>query len=797
MNVHLKQPDPLVIEMRLLCSSFFIFFSLYLIPDLLCAHEGHQPLPTQGVQLDMERGYITLSTQARNAIGLETVEVAVGEVSSTLFSYAEAIAPWDAKAFGSAQISGRIAKLLVRPGDTVAKDQVVAELSSRELEILQLEYSQAKQELALNRKLLDMTRPSANTGAVPMQRLLELENAYQQSENSLAIARIRAATLGVDATALEHVDQKPIHHLIRSPIAGKVVHSDLSEGKFVEAFEHLFEIVNNDVTWVRLQLLEKDVFDVAIGQKVLFNFADAPSQFEGTIDRVDAGLESKTQVSWAWLTISNPSVVPGMVGTAIIHTATQSDRMSVPLHSVYSDGLQTYVFVEEASTRSSSEYRKRNVRIGKRKPTRRTVPSIDSSSMSGVESAETNVSASKSAIYSESVEIIQGDLYPGDRVVVKGGHELSSLFFLGVLKLTKDDRKRLGIQTATATHRPIANSIPVAARVTLPPENRSVVSSQLAGTIHSHHLSPGKLVRAGDVLMEIASPEFYSLQLELLKVVLDANLSRQRAQRLQDVSADALSRRVLLETTARASQLEGRATSIQRQLLSLGLTSAEIESIAREKEIISLLPVRAAIEGRLVSWVGSLGETIVANQTLVEIQNLNKIWIEANVSAPSRNAVSIESRGQASVLSNPNVHFPVRVTRISPIVSETTRTQRIWLVPATNEIASPSPTYDRGIDASSVSMQQSEKLRDGMQLTVMLQSSDTSIGLVVPSSSVLRDGLHAFVFVQKANDYVERRRVTLGRPDGEYVEILSGILAGDAVISTCVRELQTAFASLR
>ena len=121
MNVHLKQPDPLVIEMRLLCSSFFIFFSLYLIPDLLCAHEGHQPLPTQGVQLDMERGYITLSTQARNAIGLETVEVAVGEVSSTLFSYAEAIAPWDAKAFGSAQISGRIAKLLVRPGDTVAK----------------------------------------------------------------------------------------------------------------------------------------------------------------------------------------------------------------------------------------------------------------------------------------------------------------------------------------------------------------------------------------------------------------------------------------------------------------------------------------------------------------------------------------------------------------------------------------------------------------------------------------------------------------------------------------------------
>jgi cobalt-zinc-cadmium efflux system membrane fusion protein len=239
------------------------------------------------------------------------------------------------------------------------------------------------------------------------------------------------------------------------------VHLDLSEGKFVEAFEHLFEIVNNDTTWVRLQLLEKDLFNVAIGQKVFYSFADAETQFEGIIDRVDVALESKTQVSWAWLTISNPSVVPGMVGTAIIQTATQSDCMTVPLRSVYSDGLQTYVFVEEASTRSSSEYRKRNVRIGKGKQNRRTVSSLAPSSMSDAGGDGAMVSTRVSAIDSESVEIIRSDLYPGDRVVVKGGHELSSLFFLGVLKLTKDDIKRLGIETATATHRPIAESIPL------------------------------------------------------------------------------------------------------------------------------------------------------------------------------------------------------------------------------------------------------------------------------------------------------------------------------------------------
>ena len=468
--------------------------SLVLASSATLAHEGHQPLPSKGVQVDTARGYITLSGQARSAIGLETAEVSVGTVSTTLFAYAESVAPWNAKAFGSAQISGRITKLLVRPGDAVVKGQVVAELSSRELEALQLEYDLTKKELALNRQLLEITRPSANAGVVPTQRLLELENAHQQSENNLAIVRIRARTLGIGTDALDRVDKQPIRHMVRSPIAGKVVHSDLSEGKFVDAFEHLFEIVNNDETWVRLQLLEKDLFDVSVGQSIQLKFGNLTSMIEGTIDRIDAGLDATSQVSWAWATVSNPAVVPGLVGSATIYTKTQNDRMAVPLRSVYSDGLQTYVFVEEASTRSSAEYKKRNVKIG--------------------------ISKLLSRDFANSaIEIIQGDLYPGDRVVVKGGHELSTLFFLGVLKLTQVDRKRLGIETATATHRSMANMVSLAASVSLPPENRSVASSQLSGTIHSHRLSPGKEFRVGDVLMEIVSQEFYALQLDLLRTL--------------------------------------------------------------------------------------------------------------------------------------------------------------------------------------------------------------------------------------------------------------------------------------
>jgi len=89
------------------------------------------------------------------------------------------------------------------------------------------------------------------------------------------------------------------------------------------------------------------------------------------------------------------------------------------------------------------------------------------------------------------------------------------------------------------------------------------------------------------------------------------------------------------------------------------------------------------------------------------------------------------------------------------------------------------------------------QLRDRMQLTVSLKSADSQMALAIPLNAVLRDGLHTFVFVQKPDDYLERRRVTVGRSDGEFVEVIHGVVEGEAVVSAGGRELQTAFASLR
>jgi membrane fusion protein, heavy metal efflux system len=739
---------------RTLNLRFIAALLIAISPSLGGAHEGHQPLPSKGVQADTEQGYVTLSAQARDAIGLQTQEVAVGTVAATLKVYAEAVTPWQAKAFGSAQIPGRITKLMVRPGDFVVRDQVVAELSSRELEIIKLDYLQATSELAFNQRLRTITQPSAQAGAIPMQRLLDIENAVEQAQNRLEVARIRASALGVQMDGFSPGDLEVLNYQVRSPIAGQVLHSDLAEGTFIEAFEHLFEIVDSAQVWVKLQILEKDIPKVRIGNRVKIDFPYSSVAVETVVEQIDAGLDPQTQVSWVWTSVSHQAIVPGLVGNATIYTSEQAERVTVPQRAVYSDGLQNYVFVEEASTRTSGEYRKKNVRLGER-----TLVLGDLSE--------------------PMIEVLQGDIYPGDRVVVRGGHQLSSLFFLGVLKLAETDQQRLGISVAPATYREISATIKLPATVTLPPENRSILSSQVDGTVRSHSLGPGRKVQVGETLMEIASPDFYKLQLDLISTSLDADLSRRRADRLEKVKGDAISLRIVLEARAQAEQLEIRAQSLRRQLATLGLLESEIETIVQERKILDYLPIRSSIHGRVASSVVTLGEMVAANQPLIEVHNLDTVWVEAHLPSTEIHSLSGDASdlAVATLLAAPEIEFPVVITRIGPVVNEATRTQRIWLTPT---------------DTTSLT-----QLRAGTLITVTLRLGAPSSRLAIPASAVLRDGSHYFIFVRKDEGYIERRRIAVGRSDGENTEVIHGIGAGELVVTTGGRELQTAFVSLR
>lgn len=714
-------------------------------------HEGHQPLPTKGVQIDFERGHITLSKQARDAIGVQTVELTERTVAQTIRGNVEMVVPWTARAFASAQISGRITKMVAKPGSNVRQGQVLAELTSRELELLKLEYQQAKQELETSAQLLQIVGPSASAGAIPRQRLIEAENTRDQSAISLEIAKMRGQILGLDESSLSFQGTTPTAYSILSPIDGRIVHSDIAEGKVVNASEHLFEIVDNQELWGRIQLLERDLSLVRFGQKVNVEINGLQLLEPSTIRYVDIGLNPKTQSGWAWIAIRSQAALPGMVGTCEIQINPSSNTLAIPRSAVYSDGLQSYVFVEETSTKEAGEYVKKAVLLGDR------VADLGDGG--------------------PWVELKRGNVVPGDRIVIRGGHELSSLFFRGSLQLDPFTCKRMGIQLEPAANRSVMKTISVPAMVILPPESRSEVSTQIPGNARSIWVTPGQRVKRGDVLLEISGTELQSLQLDLLKSSLEAQLFRNRFERLDAAKTDAISRKNLIETLAKAEQLESRVASLRNQLATFGIAESSIQELIATKKIIPTLAVRASIDGFVSQFNATLGESISAGQRLIEIQNLDQIWIEASFPVDQANDIALDAIGHVHALVSPETNFEATVARIGPVVDAGTRVRNAWLV--------------------SDSIPTSLQLREGMLMNVLFRTQPLESQLAVANSALIRDGLHWFVFVQSDNGSLERRQVTRGRSDDTLTQILNGLAPGEFVVVSGSRLLQTAFAALR
>ncbi len=74
-------------------------------------------------------------------------------------------------------------------------------------------------------------------------------------------------------------------------------------------------------------------------------------------------------------------------------------------------------------------------------------------------------------------------------------------------------------------------------------------------------------------------------------------------------------------------------------------------------------------------------------------------------------------------------------------------------------------------------------LRGGMRANVFIQTDATRQAITVPKSAIVKEAGRPLVFVMTNGESFERRSVRLGARNGQFVEVLSGINAGDWVVS--------------
>ncbi|AKF10456.1 efflux RND transporter periplasmic adaptor subunit [Sandaracinus amylolyticus] len=246
-----------------------------------------------------------------------------------------------------AEVSGRVARVLVEPNDRVNVGDVLVELDPIQL---QAQVREARANVSAVQASLRVARATAEEaartatraaamhgrGLVPDSELEQANAARERAEAQLASAN---AQLEVARATLARQDANLERAVIRSPISGVVLTRTVEPGQAIAAqFQtpELFEVAE-DLARMRLtvDIDEADVGRVQEGQRATFTVDAYPDRtFDATIHRVDLAptTEGGVVAYRAMLDVDNAEALlrPGMTATATIVTQRFDGVLLVP-----------------------------------------------------------------------------------------------------------------------------------------------------------------------------------------------------------------------------------------------------------------------------------------------------------------------------------------------------------------------------------------------------------------------------------------------------------------------------------
>jgi membrane fusion protein (multidrug efflux system) len=281
------------------------------------------------------------------------------------------------------------------------------------------------------------------------------------------------------------------------------------------------------------------------------------------------------------------------------------------------------------------------------------------------------------------------------------------------------------------------------------------VTAELSGKIVQIAFEPGSRVAAGDLLVQ---QDTASEAAQLRAAEASAALARTN-----------LERAAKLLTTHTISRSEYDNFDAQYKQ-----AAAQVDNV---RAVIAKKTIRAPFAGRLGIRLVNLGQIINEGEPIVSLQSLDPIF--ANFLLPQQQVGAI-SAGLTVRIDTDGLgagEMEGRITAINPLVDAATRNIRVQAT-----VANPG-----------------ERLHPGMFANVAVVLPESTPVLAVPATAVLYAPYSDSVFVLEASTdertgepvtRVRQQFVRLGEKRGDFVAALSGVQAGDRVVSTGVFKLR-------
>lgn len=348
------------------------------------------------------------------------------------------------------------------------------------------------------------------------------------------------------------------------------------------------------------------------------------------------------------------------------------------------------------------------------------------------------------------------------------------------------------MKLALAEEQTIARQITATGRVVPAANSQAIVAPPVGGIVSNRNLPRvGQHVAQGQTIAVIQQVATSAEQAQVRAAAASLSLENARLEAdRRTASGEVEAARVRLDQAtkeaARAQRLYERKAFSERQMQAadadLKAAKAQYDAAMRRLEALNgkspasdgigsanaSYTIRAPLSGYVTKVNKSIGEQVAPGEAIVEISNLDTVWVEAPVFEKDLSRLGGNVSATFTTPAYPDQEFKGTVLDIGAVIDEQTRATKVIF---------QLPNAGRA-------------LRLGMQANVRLNAGEQVTAMMIPKEAVLEHEGKKIVYVLLSGEEFERREVIIGDELGAKVAVLSGLNKGERIVTQGAYQLK-------
>lgn len=308
-----------------------------------------------------------LSTTQFNSSDMKLGKLEMKEFSDVVKANGVFVVPPQNNASISSYFGGSVKDIELIPGQRVKKGQVLFTLENPEYVQLQQDFLESQGQLTYLKSDYERQKNLAQDNVTSQKNYLKSESDYTVTRVKYESLRKKLELLNINPNMLT-IDNIRTSVNVIAPINGYVTEVNISRGSFLNPSDVAMVIVDADHLQLKMNIFEKDLAKVKVGQTIHFRIQDDHSKdYEGVVYMVNKTVDAEKRTIGVHGHLKDEKLTnrfnPGVYLEAEIYTTSDS-RSSLPQEALVEVDDKYYVLVLDKSSNENYSFIKKEVNVG-------------------------------------------------------------------------------------------------------------------------------------------------------------------------------------------------------------------------------------------------------------------------------------------------------------------------------------------------------------------------------------------------------------------------------------------------